>query len=53
MQTERPSPRYSDIDLWEPADVLDAMIAPLRTDAWVNAELLVRYALDTPCNRWS
>lgn len=26
MDTERASPRYSDIDLWEPADVLDAMI---------------------------
>ncbi|HKA71576.1 MAG TPA: N-acetylmuramic acid 6-phosphate etherase [Xanthobacteraceae bacterium] len=26
MDTERPSPRYSDIDVWEPADVLDAMI---------------------------
>jgi len=26
METERPSPRYSGIDLWEPTDVLDAMI---------------------------
>jgi N-acetylmuramic acid 6-phosphate etherase len=26
MDTERPSPRYAHIDLWEPADVLDAMI---------------------------
>jgi N-acetylmuramic acid 6-phosphate etherase len=26
MQTERPSPRYAAIDLWSPADVLDAMI---------------------------
>jgi N-acetylmuramic acid 6-phosphate etherase len=26
MDTERASPRYSDIDLWEPADILDAMI---------------------------
>jgi len=26
METERPSPRYSGIDLWEPGDVLDAMI---------------------------
>src|SRR6476661_6655240 len=26
MQTERPSPRFADIDLWEPADVLEAMI---------------------------
>src|SRR5206468_12731516 len=24
--TERPSPRYSGIDVWEPADVLEAMI---------------------------
>ena len=26
METERPSPRYSDIDLWEPGDILDALI---------------------------
>ncbi len=26
METERPSPRYSNIDLWEPAEVLEAMI---------------------------
>jgi N-acetylmuramic acid 6-phosphate etherase len=26
METERPSPRYSGIDLWSPADALDAMI---------------------------
>src|SRR5258705_13616315 len=26
MDTERPSPRYADIDLWEPSDVLEAMI---------------------------
>jgi N-acetylmuramic acid 6-phosphate etherase len=26
METERASPRYSDIDLWEPSDVLDALI---------------------------
>src|SRR4051812_7909565 len=26
MQTERPSPRYSAIDLWSPSDILDAMI---------------------------
>lgn len=26
MDTERPSPRYADIDLWEPPDILDAMI---------------------------
>jgi N-acetylmuramic acid 6-phosphate etherase len=26
MRTERPSPRYSAIDLWNPAEILDAMI---------------------------
>ncbi|MGE5271746.1 MAG: N-acetylmuramic acid 6-phosphate etherase [Thiohalocapsa sp.] len=26
MRTEHPSPRYSAIDLWEPAEILDAMI---------------------------
>jgi N-acetylmuramic acid 6-phosphate etherase len=26
METERPSPRYSGIDLWELSDVLDGMI---------------------------
>lgn len=26
METERPSPRYSKIDVWEPAEILDAMI---------------------------
>src|SRR6202007_3243374 len=26
METERPSPRYSAIDVWEPADILDALI---------------------------
>jgi N-acetylmuramic acid 6-phosphate etherase len=26
MRTERPSPRYSTIDLWTPAEILDAMI---------------------------
>ena len=26
MDTERPSPRYSAIDLWDPADILDAMV---------------------------
>jgi N-acetylmuramic acid 6-phosphate etherase len=26
MHTEQLSPRYADIDLWPPADVLDAMI---------------------------
>lgn len=26
METERPSPRYSGIDVWDPGDVLDAMV---------------------------
>src|ERR1044072_121549 len=26
MQTEHPSPRFTDIDLWQPSDVLEAMI---------------------------
>jgi N-acetylmuramic acid 6-phosphate etherase len=26
MDTERPSPRYSDIDVWEPADIAEALI---------------------------
>ncbi len=26
METERASPRYSDIDLWEPGDILDTLI---------------------------
>jgi N-acetylmuramic acid 6-phosphate etherase len=26
MDTERPSPRYSDIDVWEPSDIVEAMI---------------------------
>ena len=26
METERPSPRYADIDRWDPGDVLEAMI---------------------------
>jgi N-acetylmuramic acid 6-phosphate etherase len=26
MDTERPSPRYTDIDVWAPADILEAMI---------------------------
>ena len=26
MNTERPSPRYSGIDVWDPSDILDAMI---------------------------
>lgn len=27
MDTERPSPRFADIDLWEPADILEAMVS--------------------------
>ena len=26
METERPSPRYSDLDVWEPSDIVEAMI---------------------------
>ena len=26
MDTERPSPRYGDIDLWDPGEILDAMV---------------------------
>lgn len=26
METERASPRFSDIDRWEPGDILDALI---------------------------
>lgn len=26
MKTERPSPRYSDIDVWDPSDIAEAMI---------------------------
>src|SRR6058998_2994574 len=26
METERPSPRYSGIDVWDPSDIIDAMI---------------------------
>jgi N-acetylmuramic acid 6-phosphate etherase len=26
MSTERPSPRYADIDVWEPSDIVEAMI---------------------------
>jgi N-acetylmuramic acid 6-phosphate etherase len=31
METERASPRYSDIDLWEPGDILDALIESQMT----------------------
>jgi len=40
MDTEHASPRYSDIDLWEPADILDAMIeGQMAAVAAVRAEL--------------
>ena len=39
MDTEHASPRYSDIDLWEPADILDAMIeGQMAAVAAVRAE---------------
>ena len=39
MDTERPSPRYADIDVWEPLDALDAMI-----DGQLTAVAAVRAA---------
>jgi N-acetylmuramic acid 6-phosphate etherase len=45
MDTERPSPRYSGIDLWEPADILDAMIE--GQFAAVAAAREARFALAT------
>ncbi len=40
MDTEHASPRYSDIDLWEPTDVLDAMIeGQMAAVAAARAEL--------------
>jgi N-acetylmuramic acid 6-phosphate etherase len=44
MDTERPSPRYSGIDLWDPADVLDAMIE--GQFAAVAAAREARFALE-------
>ncbi len=42
MDTERASPRYSDIDLWDPADILEAMIeGQMSAVAAVRAELPV------------
>ena len=38
MDTERPSPRYSDIDVWEPADVLDAKKAEILADPSVSGK---------------
>jgi N-acetylmuramic acid 6-phosphate etherase len=40
MDTERASPRYSDIDLWDPPDVLEAML-----EAQMSAVAAVRAAL--------
>jgi N-acetylmuramic acid 6-phosphate etherase len=40
METERVSPRYSDIDLWEPGDILDALI-----ESQMAAVVAVRPAL--------
>jgi N-acetylmuramic acid 6-phosphate etherase len=41
METERASPRYSDIDLWEPGDILHALI-----ESQMAAVAAVRSALD-------
>jgi|SRR6516164_9306122 len=43
MSTERPSPRYSDIDVWEPADIVEAMIEGQFTA--VAAVRAARFAL--------
>src|SRR6202047_4082919 len=40
MDTERASPRYTDIDLWEPSDIL-----PARSEAQRAAVAAVRAAL--------
>jgi N-acetylmuramic acid 6-phosphate etherase len=40
MDTERASPRYSDIDLWEPPDILEAML-----EGQMSAVAAVRAAL--------
>ena len=40
METERASPRYSDIDLWEPSEILDALVeSQMAAVAAVRAEL--------------
>jgi N-acetylmuramic acid 6-phosphate etherase len=41
METERASPRYSDIDLWEPADILHALL-----ESQLAAVAAVRSALN-------
>src|SRR6266853_4570040 len=43
MNTERASPRYSDIDVWEPSDIAEAMIEGQFTA--VAAVRAVRFAL--------
>jgi len=43
MDTERPSPRYSDIDVWEPADIAEALIEGQFTA--VAAVRAARFAL--------
>jgi len=43
METERPSPRFSDIDVWEPSDIAEAMIEGQFTA--VAAVRAVRFAL--------
>jgi len=42
MDTERASPRYSDIDLWEPSDILDAMIEGQMTAVAAVRAVLVQ-----------
>jgi N-acetylmuramic acid 6-phosphate etherase len=43
MDTERPSPRYSDIDVWEPSDIVEALIEGQFTA--VAAVRAARFAL--------
>src|SRR5437762_5100268 len=43
MDTERPSPRYSDIDVWDPTDIAEAMIEGQFTA--VAAVRTARFAL--------
>ena len=43
MDTERASPRYSDIDVWEPLDIAEAMIEGQFTA--VAAVRAARFAL--------
>ena len=50
MDTERASPRYADIDLWEPTDILDAMIeGQMAAVAAVRASLS---AIEQRLARW-